>query len=116
MKRERTPFEWAILAVSGAAIVTIIAGLIVSALGYEADPAVLRAAVAPQPSSPNGYVLSVTNEGGATAIEVRVLVRRGRDFVEVEFRAVPKGDTEEAIVRIGGRGRATAQIQSYKEP
>lgn len=116
LRRERTPFEWAILAISGAAIIAIIAGLIVSALGYEADPALLRAAVAPQQGSPNRYVLSVTNEGGATAIEVRVLVRRGRGSVEVEFRAVPKGDTEEATIRIGGRGRPTAQIQSYKEP
>lgn len=116
LKRERTSFEWAILAASTAAIAAIIAGLIVSSLGYQADPAVLRTTIEPQPDAANRYLVSVTNEGGATAIEVRVLVRRGSGSVEVEFRAVPKGDVEEAFVHIGGRGRPTAQIQSYKEP
>ena len=116
LRRERTTFEWAILAVSIAAIAAIVAGLIVSSLGYETEPAALRADLAPQRDARNRFVLSVTNDGGATAEEVRVLVRRGSGSVEVEFRAVPKGDVEEAFVHIGGRGRPTAQVQSYKEP
>jgi hypothetical protein len=115
IRRERTTFEWAILALSIAAIIAIVAGLVVASSGYESGPAVLRASLE-RGGGANGFVLSVTNEGGATAEHVRVLVRRGRGSVEVEFLAVPKGDVEEALVTIGGRGRPTAQVQSYQEP
>lgn len=116
LRRERTTFEWAILAVSIAAIVAIVVGLILSSLGYETAPAALRTELVGQDDGSGRFVLSVINDGGATAEEVRVLVRRGSGSVEVEFRAVPKGDVEEAFVRIGGHGRPTAQVQSYKEP
>jgi hypothetical protein len=115
LRRERTAFEWAILALSVAAIAAIVAGLIIASIGYETGPADLRTSLQPD-GEPNRFVLSVTNEGGATAEHVRVLVRRGSGSVEVELLAVPKGDVEEAFVRIGGRGRPTAQVQSYVEP
>jgi hypothetical protein len=115
MKRDRTSFEVAILVGSLVAIVAIIAGLVISALGYESGPAKLETSLA-RGTGRHDYVLTVKNEGGATAEEVRVLVRRGRGSVEVEFRAVPKGDAEEALVTIGGTGRPTARVQSYKEP
>ena len=115
LRRERTAFEWAILALSVAAIAAIIAGLVSASIGYDSGPADMRATLTPD-SEPNRYVLSVTNDGGATAEHVRVLVRRGRGTVEVELLAVPKGDVEEAFVKIGGRGRPTAQVQSYQEP
>lgn len=116
MRRERTTFEWGILAVSIAAIAAIVAGLIVSSLTYDTPKAALRAELAAHRDDRNRFVLTVTNDGGTTAEEVLVLVRRGSGTVEVEFRAVPKGDVEEAFVHIGGRGRPTAQVQSYKEP
>jgi hypothetical protein len=115
LRRERTTFEWAILALSVAAIAAIIAGLVIASIGHESGPAQLHASLAPD-GEPNRYVLSVTNEGRATAEHVRVIVRRGRGSVEVELLAVPKGDVEEAFVKIGGRGRPTAQVQSYQEP
>jgi uncharacterized protein (TIGR02588 family) len=115
LRRDRTTFEWAILAVSVAAIAAIVAGLVIASIGYESGPADLRVSVQPD-GAPTRFVLTVTNEGGATAEHVRVLVRRGRGSVEVELLAVPKGDVEEAFVKIGGRGRPTAQVQSYQEP
>ena len=115
MRRERNAFEWTILALSVAAIAAIVAGLVIASLSYDSGPADLHASLRPN-GDPNRYVLSVDNQGGATAEHVRVLVRRGRGTVEVELLAVPKGDTEEAFVRIGGRGRPTAQVQSYQEP
>ena len=115
LRRERTGFEWAILAVSVAAIVAIVTGLVVAAFGHESGPAQLRATVEAD-TRPNRFVVTVTNEGGATAEHVRVVVRRGRGSVELDLIAVPKGDSEEAFVTIGGRGRPTAQVQSYQDP
>lgn len=115
LRRERTAFEWAVLVCSVAAIVAIVTGLVVASIGYDGGPPKLNATVA-RGASPNRFVVTVTNGGGATAEHVRVLVRRGRGSVEVELPAVPKGDEEEAFVTIGGRGRATAHVQSYQEP
>jgi uncharacterized protein (TIGR02588 family) len=116
VRRERTPFEWTILGVSVAAILVIFAGLIAASIGYESGPAKLTATLDPDATAEDRFVLKVTNDGGATAEEVRVLVRRGRGSVEVQFRAVPKGDVEEALVTIGGSGEPTAHVQSYQEP
>lgn len=116
LKRERTAFEWVILGVSAAAIVAIIGGLVVSSLGHDTEPAALNATLKPEPGKADRYVLTIANRGGTTAEDVRVQVRRGSGSVDVEFRAVPKGDEEEALVEIGGTGRATAHVQSYQEP
>jgi uncharacterized protein (TIGR02588 family) len=115
LRRERTTFEWVILVVSLAAVVTIVAGLVVASVGYESGSPVLRVSVTPE-GTPDRYVVAVRNDGGTTAEHVRVLVRRGSGSVEVELVAVPKGDEEEVTVTIGGRGRPTAQVQSYQEP
>jgi hypothetical protein len=115
LRRERTTLEWAILAVSAAAIAAIIAGLVAASLGSESGSADLHVSLAPE-GEPDRFVLTVKNEGGATAEHVRVLVRRGSGSVEVEIIAVPKGDTEEALVTIGGSGEPTGQVQSYQEP
>jgi uncharacterized protein (TIGR02588 family) len=114
-RRERTTFEWAILVVSLVAVIAIVAGLVTAWITYEGGPPVLRATVT-RTEAPNRFTVAVRNDGGATAEDVRVLVRRGRGSVEVEILAVPKGDEEEATVTIGGRGRPTAQVQSYQEP
>ncbi len=116
LKRDRTIFEWAILGVSTAAIAAILAGLVISSLGYEIGPADLSVVLKPGKGTANRFVLTVINHGGATAEDVRVDVSRGSESVEVEFRAVPKGDQEEALVEIGGSGRPTGRIQSYQEP
>ncbi len=116
LKRERTAFEWAILGVSLAAIAAIVAGLLISSISYETGPADLSAVLKPEGRGPNRFVLTVTNRGGATAEDVHVNVSRESEAVEVEFRAVPKGDEEEAVVEIGGSGKPTARVQSYQDP
>lgn len=115
LRRERTPFEWAILAVSLGAVVAIVAGLIAASIGYESGPPSLHVEIT-RADAPNRFVVTVRNDGGVTAEHVRVIVRRGRGAVDVELLAVPKGDSEEATVTIGGRGRVTAHVQSYQEP
>lgn len=116
LRRERTPFEWAILGVSIAAIGAIVAGLIISSLTYKPGPADLSVVLHPDAGHENRFVLVVTNRGGATAEDLRVDVKRGTASVEVDFRAVPKGDKEEALVEIPGSTQPTARVQSYQEP
>lgn len=116
LKRERTTFEWAILGTSIAAIGAIVLGLIISSLSYKPGPADLSVVLHPDGGRENRFVLTVTNRGGATAEDLRVDVRRGSESVEVEFRAVPKGDKEVAFVEIAGSTHPTARVLSYQEP
>lgn len=113
LRRERTRFEWIVLAVSLAAISAIAGGLIFFGATVESGPPELRPALRPEGVH---FVLTVENAGGTTAEEVIVEVSRGEEKAEVEFRAVPKGDTEEALVSIGGQGEPTVQVLHYKEP
>lgn len=116
LKRERTAFEWGLVGVSLAAILAIVAGLIIASLSYKPGPADLSVVVHSDAGRQNRFVLTVTNRGGTTAEELRVEVKRGTESVEVEFRAVPKGDKEEALVEIAGSAPPTAHVRSYEEP
>lgn len=113
-QRRRTPFEWALLGVAVVAILAIAGGLVFYSLSLRGEPPDL--AVTVQPAGPEALTVTVENKGGTTAEEVVVEVLRGDDVHEVEFRAVPKGDTEDATVSMPGRGPATARVRSYKEP
>jgi uncharacterized protein (TIGR02588 family) len=114
-KRERTLFEWVILGVSLAAIIAIVAGLVIASLNYEPGPPDLSFDVA-RGDAPDRFTLTVRNDGGSTAEDLRVEVSRGPEKTEVEFRTVPKGDEEEATVEIGGTGTPKARVLSYREP
>ena len=116
VSRDRTSFEWAILGLALAAIAAIVLLLIVSSLRSDTGEADLSVAVEPMAAEPNRFLLTVTNEGGATAEAVHVEVVRGPESVEVEFIAIPKGDEEEAIVEVEGTGPPTAHVLTYQEP
>ena len=113
LRRQRSTFEWVILAVSIAAIASIAGGLIFFSLSLEVSPPDLRVDVR---TEGDHFVLTVDNRGGTTAEEVRVEVRRGDRVQEIEIRAVPKGDVEEAVLSIEGQGVPVARVTSYKEP
>ncbi|MBK5249551.1 MAG: hypothetical protein JJE50_08980, partial [Actinomycetales bacterium] len=61
IRRERTPFEWALLVVSLAATLAVVAGLVVSGLAGPRGPADLRVIIADadEPAS-GGWPLEVT--------------------------------------------------------
>jgi hypothetical protein len=114
LRRERTTFEWVVLVVSSAATLAIAVALLVFSVTAGSGPPELRATIE-KPSAPTVTVI-VENKGGTTAEEVIVEVVRGRETQDVEFKTIPKEDTEEAAVRLGGRGTATAHVRAYKEP
>lgn len=114
LRRQRTTFEWVILAVSVTAIAVIAGGLTFYGLSLEGTPPELRVEVAP--AGRGDVIVTVDNVGGTTAEDVIVLVRRGGTVREVEFRAVTKGDFEEATVSLPGSGAATGRVAAYKEP
>jgi uncharacterized protein (TIGR02588 family) len=115
MSRERTAFEWVLLGVSVAAILAIAGGLIFYSLSFETGPADLHATIAPDPAEPHTFILTVENRGGTTAEDVIVVVRRGSATDEVEFRAIAKGDSEEATVQMGGSDAPVVRVANYKE-
>ena len=114
LRRERTPFEWVILAVSILAICAIAGGLVFYTFSLEGGPPSLKATI--RPASGDALTLRVENTGGTTAEEVVVNVRRGKEARAVSFRAVAKGDYEEATVTLPGGARATSEVVAYKEP
>jgi uncharacterized protein (TIGR02588 family) len=113
-RRERSAFEWTILGVSVAAIALIAAGLLIFSVSFDSAPPDLRVSV--RPAGGADFVVTIDNQGGTTAEEVTVEVQRGTHTQEVEFKAVPKGDEEEASVALAGTGQPTATVTSYKEP
>jgi hypothetical protein len=115
-RRERTPFEWAVLATSLTAIAAIAAGLIAFGVTAESTPPELKLSLEPESGSTVAFTLTVDNLGGSTATDVVVLVKRGDDEHEVHFRAIPKRDTEEATVSLEGDGEPSARVLSYTEP
>lgn len=102
------------LGVSVVAVVLIVAGLLIFGFSVESGPPDLSVTV--RPATATEFVVVVANQGGTTAEDVIVLVRRGGIEREVEFRSVPKGDEEEARVPLSGSGPPTAEVASYKEP
>lgn len=120
VSRDRSPFEIAVLVISAAAALTILAGLIVAGLRYGSGPPELRAKVTPDQSA-NGsrtFEVSVANDGGTSALNVVVTVELGEEMREVQLDTVAKGDKESITVVFPGdiSGSPVAEIQSYSEP
>lgn len=114
--RKRTALEWAILLIALAAIGVVGTGLVVYGLSSESGPPELRVTVRPISREAAEHLVTVTNGGGTTAEEVVVEVTRGGQSEEVEFKAVAKGDREEAVVVLGGGGEPRGQVKSFKRP
>ena len=121
IRRERTPLEWALLAVSLAAILAIVAGMVVSGLRGPGGPADLRVTIADAGElASGGRTLEVTvrNVGGTSAENVIVEVTVGDVTGEVNLDLVAKGDTESAgvVVPAGTTGPSHAEVVSYTNP
>lgn len=119
--RRRTPFEWALLGASLAAILVVIAGLVLSQLLGASGPADLRVAVADQgvlTSGGRSLEVTVTNAGGTSSENVIVEVAVGDLTREVDLDLVAKGDTESAVVVVPADavGEPAAQVVSYANP
>jgi uncharacterized protein (TIGR02588 family) len=121
IKRERTPFEWALLVVSLAATVAVVVGLVVSGLTGPRGPADLRVSVTDvgEPAS-GGRPLEVTvrNVGGTSAENVIVEVTAGDVTREVNLDLVAKGDMETAavVVPTDAGGPLDVEVVSYADP
>ena len=113
LRRQRTTLEWVLLGVSVFAIVMIAGALIFYGFSSTSVPPDLRLTLRPEGPV---FVIEVENKGGTTAEEVVVEVTRGKEKREVEFKAVAKGDTEEATVAVPGSGEPTARVVAFKEP
>jgi uncharacterized protein (TIGR02588 family) len=119
--RRRTPFEWALLAVSLAAILVVAAGLVLSQLLGPSGPADLRVVVADEgvlASGGRALDVMVTNVGGTSSENVIVEITVDEVTREVDLDLVAKGDTESAVVVVpaDALGEPTAQVVSYTNP
>jgi uncharacterized protein (TIGR02588 family) len=121
IRRKRTPFEWALLLVSLAATLAVVAGLVVSGLAGPRGPADLRVTVADFGESSSGgrpLEVTVTNVGGTSAANVIVEIGVGDVTREVNVDLVAKGDTESAtvVVPADAAGPPRAEVVSYTNP
>jgi uncharacterized protein (TIGR02588 family) len=121
IRRERTPFEWALLGVSLAATLAVVVGLVVSGLTGPGGRADLRVRVEEAEEHASGgrpFEVTVTNVGGTSAQNVVVEVAVGDVIREVNLDLVAKGDTESAavVVPAGAAGSARAEVVSYTAP
>lgn len=121
IRRERTPFEWALLVLSLAATLAVVAGLTVSGLAGPRGPADLRVTVEDAGGPASGgrpLEVSVTNAGGTSAENIVVEVTVGDVTREVNLDLVAKGDTESAaiVVPAGTAGPPRAEVVSYINP
>jgi uncharacterized protein (TIGR02588 family) len=119
--RRRTPFEWALLGISLAAILVVTAGLVLSQLLGGGGPADLRVIVADEgvlSSGGRSLEVMVTNVGGTSSQNVIVEVTVAEVTREVDLDLVAKGDTESAVVVVptDDLGEPTAQVVSYANP
>ena len=121
IRRERTPFEWALLVVSLAATLAVVAGLAVSGLAGPRGPADLRVTVEDVGGSASGgrpLEVTITNVGGTSAENIIVEVTVGDVVREVNLDLVAKGDTESAaiVVPAGTAGPPRAEVVSHTNP
>ncbi len=115
LMRKRTVFEWGILIASVIAICSIGVGLLFYSFSFKPGPPDLRVTVLPVGDHEGRFSVRVDNRGGTTAEDVVVEVTSGDQTQEVEFRAIPKGESEEAFLEIDGPSRPTARVKAFKE-
>lgn len=116
MLRKRTALEWTILVIALVAIGAVGVGLVAYGLVSNPGPADLRVVATPISSGDATHRITITNRGGTTAEEVIVEVTLGRERQEVEFKAVAKGDSEDALLVFQGTGEPRARVKAFKEP
>jgi uncharacterized protein (TIGR02588 family) len=119
--RKRTPLEWALLVVSLAATLAVVAVLVTSGLAGPRGPADLRVTVADVDEPASGgrsLEVTVTNVGGTSAVNVLVEVTVGDVTREMNLDLVAKGDTESATVVVPAdvAGSPRAEVVSYTNP
>jgi uncharacterized protein (TIGR02588 family) len=121
IRRKRTPLEWALLVVSLAATLAVVAGLVVSGVAGPRGPADLRVTVVDAGGPASGgrpLELTVTNVGGTSAGNVIVEVTVGDVTREVDLDLVAKDDAESAtvVVPADATGEPRAEVVSYTNP
>lgn len=121
IRRERTSFEWALMLVSVAAALTLVAGLAISGVTGASGPTDLEIHIAADGVPASGgrpLEITVTNVGGTSAKNVVVEVTVGDVSREVTLELVAKGDEESATVVVPAGASATphAEILSYSNP
>jgi uncharacterized protein (TIGR02588 family) len=119
-RRSRTLFETIALAVSLAAVSSIVIGLVLAAASGAKGPADLRASIRATGVVLSGgdvYELTVRNVGGETAENVVIEITLGEETRELELLSVSKGDDETASVIFpsGGTGTPLVEVLSYHE-
>jgi uncharacterized protein (TIGR02588 family) len=121
LKRERTPFEWALLAVALAAIGTVIVGLFLYAGHKAGGEAELQIEVVDTGKTVDGgpqVEVTVKNVGGSGAEEVVTEVTMGEEAREVTMVRIPKDDEASALVTFpeGTTGTPEGELLSYNTP
>ncbi|HEX2150298.1 MAG TPA: hypothetical protein VHI31_09030 [Actinomycetota bacterium] len=121
LKRERTPFEWVLLAVASASIGAVIVGLFLYAghkAGGEAELTVEVTDTGKMFQVGPQVELTVRNMGGSGAEEVVTEVTMGEESREVTMVRIPKDDEASAVVTFpeGTTGTPEAELLSYNTP
>lgn len=121
LKRQRTPFEWALLLVALAAIGTIVVGLFLYAGNKAGGEAELEVEVADTGKKFKGgpqIEVTVRNVGGSGAEEIVTEVKMGEETREVTMPRIAKDDEASAIVTFpaGTTGTPEGELLSYNTP
>lgn len=121
LNRSRTAFEVALLVISSVGIVTILVALTLYGVGVGQGPPELKVEATETGREAGGgreVTVVVSNGGSMTATDVLVEVTAGDTVREVTFRAVAKGDEEEATIVLSEDAPeiTEAEIVSFREP
>lgn len=119
--RQRTPFEWILLALALSAIGAVLLGLLIYSGSESGGDARLEIEVADSGRVINGgpqVELTVTNTGGSGAENVVIEVEMGGEIREVTILRVPRDDKQRAAVAFpaGTSGTPEASLHSYLQP
>jgi uncharacterized protein (TIGR02588 family) len=121
LRRERTPFEWAILVLSIGTAATLVIGLAVSEVSGGNAAADLRVRAADVGGSSNGgrtFEVTVSNLGETSAENVIVEVTVDGHVREVHLPLVARGEHESAtvVVPANAAGEARTSVVSFTHP
>jgi uncharacterized protein (TIGR02588 family) len=121
LKRDRTPFEWALLAVAVVAIGSVVVGLFRYAgqkSGGQAELTVEVQGTGKQVDGGPQVEVTVRNSGGSGAEQVVTEVKMGGETREVTMTRIPKDDHGTALVTFpaGTSGTPEGELLSYNQP